>query len=176
MKAWRVYGIGDMRLDDIPVPELKPGWVHLKVKVVQPSITEIQQFTGTGVAGVNIGKMLEEKSPLQLFGHEFCGEVVEVGQGVDHLKVGDRVFWARSLPCHKCELCRAGHEEYCSTFTPVGMGIPGCFGLGTLQTNPLGMKGPSWNSLLPIDDKCLDAVSAGLECAPRGKVYRKEAR
>ena len=126
MKAWRVYGVDDMRLDDIPVPEVKPGWVLVKVKIVQLSITEIQQLKGIGVGGVNVDKMIKEQGPLQLFGHEFCGEVVEIGKGVETLKKGDRVFWARALPCHNCELCRAGQEKYCTTFLPLGMGVPGC--------------------------------------------------
>ena len=100
MKAWGVYGVGDMRLDDIPLPEVRPGWVLIKVKILQPSITEVQQFKGIGVAGGNIEKMIKEQGPLQLFGHEFCGEVVEVGERVENVKVGDRVVWARSLPCH----------------------------------------------------------------------------
>ena len=50
MKAWRVHGVGDMRLDEVPMPELRPGWVLIKVRVVQPSVTEIgmleeDQFT-----------------------------------------------------------------------------------------------------------------------------------
>lgn len=57
---------------------------------------------------------------------------------------------------------------------PDAVGIPGCFGLGTKLANPLTRRGASWNSLLPLDDKTFDAVSAGLESAPRVKVYRKE--
>jgi len=56
---------------------------------------------------------------------------------------------------------------------PDVLGIPGCYGLGTLESNPLGKSGPSWNSLLSIDDECLDPVSAGLETSPRVRVYKK---
>ena len=42
MKAWRVYGLGDMRLDEIPHPTVRPGWVVVKTRMVQPSITECQ--------------------------------------------------------------------------------------------------------------------------------------
>jgi anaerobic selenocysteine-containing dehydrogenase len=57
---------------------------------------------------------------------------------------------------------------------PDAVGIPGCFGLGTKLGNPSNRRGASWNSLLPLDDKTFDAVSAGIESAPRVKVYRKE--
>ena len=75
-----------------------------------------------------------------------------------------------------------GHLRYGKTegrlsvselFHPDVVGIPGCYGLGARQSNPLGRSGPNLNLLLPMDDTCLDAVSAGLETAPRVKVYKK---
>ena len=59
-------------------------------------------------------------------------------------------------------------------FHPDAVGISGCHGLGTLQSNPLNRKGPHFNTLLPIDDKTLDGVSAGIEIAPRVKLYKKD--
>jgi anaerobic selenocysteine-containing dehydrogenase len=59
-------------------------------------------------------------------------------------------------------------------FHPDMVGISGCHGLGTILSNPLIRKGPHFNSLLPLDDKSLDGVSAGMETAPRVKVYKKE--
>ena len=59
-------------------------------------------------------------------------------------------------------------------FHPDAVGIGGCYGLGTMLSNPLSRKGPHFNSLLPLDDKSLDGVSAGMEIAPRVKVYEKE--
>lgn len=41
MKAWRMHAFGDVRFEEVPMPELKPGWVLAKVRVVQPSVTEI---------------------------------------------------------------------------------------------------------------------------------------
>lgn len=127
MKAWRVYGIGDMRLDEIPSPEVRPGWVVLKVRVLQPSITEVEELQGKAVgAAKDFEAMIKEKGPLQLFGHEFCGKVVEVREAVENVKLGDRVFYHRGVPCRNCSLCRAGYEEYCHTFVPIGKEIPGC--------------------------------------------------
>ena len=36
MKAWRIYGINDMRLDEVPIPEARPGWALVKIKRMQP--------------------------------------------------------------------------------------------------------------------------------------------
>src|SRR5262245_4702081 len=46
MKAWRFYAFGDMRLDDIPVPEIPPGHVLVAPLCVQPSVTEAQLAFG----------------------------------------------------------------------------------------------------------------------------------
>lgn len=57
---------------------------------------------------------------------------------------------------------------------PDAVGIPGCGGLGTIHSNPIMRRGTHWNSLLPLDDKTFDPISAGIECSPRVKVYKKE--
>jgi threonine dehydrogenase-like Zn-dependent dehydrogenase len=125
MKAWRVYNVGDMRLDDIPQPEIRPGWVLVRTRMVQPSITEIRLLQGTAIIP-RWEKIMREKAPFQAFGHEFCADVIEVGQGVENVKVGDRVFPARPVPCHECALCLAGYAERCRKGPIVGMDMPGC--------------------------------------------------
>lgn len=110
MKAWRVYAFGDMRLDEVPRPQVRPGWIVVRVRVVQPSVTEVLYFRGVPVASFDkVKRKIDEEAPVQLFGHEFCGEVVEVGPGVDGVRVGDRVA--------------SGHGEGYS----IGVDFPGCF-------------------------------------------------
>jgi len=93
MKAWRFYDVGDMRLDDIPDPAAKPGWIVVRVNVLQVSVTEVQQALGKQLGQEkDLKTRLKEETPLQLFGHEFCGSVVQLGAGVKTVKLGDRVF------------------------------------------------------------------------------------
>lgn len=126
MKAWRFYALNEMRLDDIPRPTPKPGWVILKTRVVQPSVTEAIRAKGGHTAGSDyIRRAIEERAPVQLLGHEFCAEVVELGDGVTSLKVGDRVSARSRIPCHQCELCRAGFEDRCRKGPVIGQQIPG---------------------------------------------------
>jgi hypothetical protein len=66
-----------------------------------------------------------------------------------------------------------GRIRVSELFHPDTAGISGCFGVGTRHSNPLNRRGPNFNSLLPLDDKTLDAVSAGQEIAPRVKIYKK---
>src|SRR5712672_3066155 len=90
MKAWRFYGFGDLRLDEIARPELRPGHVLAEPLCVQPSVTEAQLAFGIPtLAYESIKRRLETEAPVQLFGHEFCARIVEVGEGVTGFHVGD---------------------------------------------------------------------------------------
>jgi threonine dehydrogenase-like Zn-dependent dehydrogenase len=82
MRAWIVHDYGDMRLEVVPDPVVRTGWVKLRILVAQPSIIERRLAEG----------------PAQLFGHEFSGEVVELGCGVTTLAIGDRVAARGSHP------------------------------------------------------------------------------
>ena len=111
MKAWRLHAYGDHRFGEVPLPETKPGCVLVKVKVVQVAIVEVGLMEGMShLHQSGITKSLSEGKPLQL-GHEFCGEVVDAGQGVTSLKVGDRVCYPGGrFPCGTCPGCRAGKD------------------------------------------------------------------
>ncbi|MFC2022457.1 zinc-binding dehydrogenase [Chloroflexota bacterium] len=127
MKAWRLYGYGDIRLEEVPLPEIKPGWVLVKVKVVQVAVVEAGHVEGMPhhfQAGID--KMLSEGKPVQL-GHEYCGEVVEIGKGVTTLKVGDRVSSENPIPCGACRMCREGKVSQCLSHIAVGREIPGAY-------------------------------------------------
>ena len=92
MKAWRFYGFGDMRLDDVPEPVCQPGHVIVEPLCVQPSVTEAQLAVGIPtLAYESIKRRLETEAPVQLFGHEFCARVLKVGMGVTRVRPGDRV-------------------------------------------------------------------------------------
>jgi len=129
MKAWRFYAINDMRLDEVPDPQVQPGGVVVKVTVAQPSVTEVIRARGEETLGADfVRKAIAERAPVQLLGHEFAGRVVAVGEGVTTLTVGDRVASGRSrMPCYKCALCLSGRFDYCRKGPSVGREIPGCF-------------------------------------------------
>jgi L-iditol 2-dehydrogenase len=68
---------------------------------------------------------VERKLPAVL-GHELSGEIVEVGEGLDHVSVGDPVAVHHHAPCGECRRCRRGHETLCERFRAVGLD-PGGF-------------------------------------------------
>ena len=87
----------------------------VKVQCVQPSVTEAQLARGIKtLAYERIKKRLETEAPVQLFGHEFCAEIVEVGEGVSKFQVGDRIAARAKLPCQNCSLCLSGRSDLVS--------------------------------------------------------------
>lgn len=128
MKAWRFYGFNDMRLDEIPEPASKPGHVVAEILCIQPSVTEAQLACGIPtLAYEQIKKRLETEAPVQLFGHEFCARIVEVGEGVKRFRPGDRVAARAKLPCGECPLCLGGRSHLCRKGPIIGFQLPGCF-------------------------------------------------
>jgi threonine dehydrogenase-like Zn-dependent dehydrogenase len=127
MRAWRFYDFGDMRLDEVPMPVCGPRDVLLKVRVVQPSVTEAILASGRETIAYQRAQQRMRDAPVQLFGHEYCADVVETGDAVQRLHVGDRVVGHSILPCTECELCRSGHSSWCRSGPMFGFELPGCF-------------------------------------------------
>jgi len=78
MKKAVYHGIRDLRVEQVEEPEPGPG--EAKVRVVY-----------CGICGSDVHEYLHGPFPVSPFGHEVCGEIVEVGSGVDDFAVGDRV-------------------------------------------------------------------------------------
>lgn len=108
------------RLEQVPVP--KPGYGEVLVKVTAAAIcgTDIHIYTWDPWAAGRI------KPPL-VFGHEFCGEVVALGEGVDDLAIGARVSAEGHFVCGKCYFCRTGQGHICQDVEIIGVDTDGCF-------------------------------------------------
>ncbi len=98
MRAWRLHGPLDLRLTQLPQPTPPPGWVKVRIRTVQPSITETLLYEGHRTYGHALIQSALAQGPAQVFGHEFSGEVVALGEGVSTLTIGDRVAARGSHP------------------------------------------------------------------------------
>ncbi len=155
MRAWRFYAFGDMRLDDVPVPELRPGHVLVEPLCVQPSVTEAQLAFGIPTLAYDrVKRRLETEAPLQLFGHEFCARIVETGPGVTRFRAGDRVAARAKLPCGACPLCLAERSTLCRKGPVIGFDLPGCFSDVALLPEI---------ALVKVDDAISDSEAACLQ-------------
>jgi L-iditol 2-dehydrogenase len=105
MRAQVFYGPGDLRFEEIPVPEPEAGGVVVQV---QAALT-----CGTDVKTLRRGHPVMIPHVPTVFGHELAGVVTAVGRGVTGVREGDRVVAANSAPCGECRLCRAGRPNLC---------------------------------------------------------------
>jgi threonine dehydrogenase-like Zn-dependent dehydrogenase len=155
MRAWRFHGFNDMQLDDVPAPVCRPGHVVVEPLCVQPSVTEAQLAQGIPTLAFDrIKRRLETEAPVQLFGHEFCARIVEVGAGVSRYRPGDRVAARAKLPCGGCSLCQSGRGAWCRRGPVIGFDLPGCF--AELASLPA-------NALVRVDDAISDSEAACLQ-------------
>jgi L-iditol 2-dehydrogenase len=95
------YSNQDVRMEEMPVPQIGPGEVLMRVEA-------------SGICGTDLLEWYRlHKAPLVL-GHEVAG-VVAVGKGVEHYKEGDRICAAHHVPCNTCHYCLSGHHTVCDT-------------------------------------------------------------
>jgi (R,R)-butanediol dehydrogenase / meso-butanediol dehydrogenase / diacetyl reductase len=113
MKAYVFKDVGKLVYEEKPIPHVKePDDVLLKVKAV-------------GICGSDI-KIIEGKHhfrPNTVLGHEFCGEVVEVGSSVKYVKLGDRVSIDNNIRCGFCDFCRMGLTSQCVEIKNSALGV-----------------------------------------------------
>ncbi|MCW7537271.1 glutathione-dependent formaldehyde dehydrogenase [Aquabacterium sp. A7-Y] len=104
MRALRWHGKKDIRCDHVPDPTIEDGRDAI-IKVSSCAIcgSDLHLFGGF-MPGMESGDIL---------GHEFMGEVVDVGKDNRHLKVGDRVVVPFTICCGECEQCRRGNWSVC---------------------------------------------------------------
>ncbi len=113
MQALVFKEVGKLVPETRPVPHVKePDDVLLRVKMV-------------GICGSDV-KIMEGKhhfKPDTILGHEFCGEVVEVGSHVRHVKLGDRVSIDNNIRCGFCSFCRMGLSSQCVEIKTSALGV-----------------------------------------------------
>ncbi len=113
MKAFVFKDVGNLVMEEIPRPHVKdPDDVVIKVKAV-------------GICGSDV-KIIEGKhhfKPNTVLGHEFCGEIVEIGSNVHHIKLGDRVAVDNNIRCGFCDFCRMGLTSQCVDIKTSALGV-----------------------------------------------------
>ena len=104
MKAQVFYGPGDVRFEDIDIPVVGNGEALVKIKSALTCGSDVKTY----IRGHPT--MIKKASVL---GHEWAGDIVEIGNGVDNFKVGDRIAAVNSVPCYECYYCRIGRYSLC---------------------------------------------------------------
>jgi len=102
MRVATYYSNQDIRLEEMPMPQIGPGELLMRVEA-------------SGICGSDLLEWYRrDRAPLVL-GHEVAGEIVAVGEGVGRYRVGDRISAAHHVPCNTCHYCLKGHHTVCET-------------------------------------------------------------
>lgn len=108
MHAVVYHGKQDVRLETVPVPEIGPGEVLIRVHTC-------------GICGTDLKKIATgSHSAPRIFGHETAGQIVALGAGVNNFKVSDRVMVFHHIPCGECYYCRHKVFAQCPVYKKVG--------------------------------------------------------
>jgi (R,R)-butanediol dehydrogenase/meso-butanediol dehydrogenase/diacetyl reductase len=116
MRAAIWYGVKDVQVRTIEEPKVTSGTVKIKVEWCGICGTDLHEYLAGPIfiPGEEAHPLTNEKAPV-ILGHEFAGEVVEIGDGVSTVKVGDRVAVEPILSCGKCPECRTGKYNLCES-------------------------------------------------------------
>lgn len=119
MKAARLYGKEDLRLEELPVPEISDQEVLVRVKSAAICGTDVRMYKN-GAAGI------DEEHPL-IIGHELAGVIEKTGEKVTAYHPGQRVAVAPNMGCGICDDCISGNSHMCRSYRALGVSLDGGF-------------------------------------------------
>ncbi|MCF3944833.1 galactitol-1-phosphate 5-dehydrogenase [Oceanobacillus alkalisoli] len=148
MKAAVLQSLGNIKTEMVDIPKINDEEVLIKVKFA-------------GICGSDVPRSMTTGARLYplILGHEFSGQVVEVGANVTEIQSEDRVVVAPLIPCGECQHCKAGNYGLCDNYNIIGTGSNGAFAEY--------VKVPK-NHVLKIDDELDFETAAGIEPAAIG--------
>jgi L-iditol 2-dehydrogenase len=118
MKAVRLHGAKDLRVEEVEKPTINSDEFLIRVKAATVCATDIRIYT-YGDPRVKYPRIL---------GHEFAGDVEKVGAKLEgHLKAGMRVTVNPNMYCGRCRYCVAGRHELCESRYALGIDVDGAF-------------------------------------------------
>jgi len=116
MKAIRVYGTRDIRFEEVDMPVVGPDDVLIRVRAAALCGTDLEVYDGT-MFYITSGATTMPFIP----GHEWSGEVIELGSNVSEFEIGDRVTGECSVGCRSCNNCLRGWYNQCQFRTETGL-------------------------------------------------------
>src|SRR3954449_12277930 len=109
MQAAVYRGVNDVRVESVPVPQIGPGELLVRVHTC-------------GICGTDLKKISTgSHSAPRIFGHEIAGQVAALGEGVKDFEIGERVMVFHHIPCGDCYYCERKVFAQCPTYKKVGV-------------------------------------------------------
>ncbi|HSR19667.1 MAG TPA: alcohol dehydrogenase catalytic domain-containing protein [Anaerolineales bacterium] len=160
MLAAVYHGPNDLRLEQVPVPEIERG--EILVRVVSASIC------GTDLRIWHGNHRMYPPGSVRIPGHEIVGTIAKVSPEIRDYAVGQRVFCAPNTGCGHCRQCITGHNNLCANYDALGVTSNG----GFAEYVRIPARSVQQGNLIPVEQSVDPAVAALLEpfaCVVRGQ-------
>ncbi len=175
MKAARWYNRRDIRVEEVPEPRPKKGEVKIKVAWAGICGSDLHEYLAGPIfiPARTPHPITGEKAPV-IMGHEFSGEVVEIGEGVEGFTKGDRVAVEPIVACGACPSCRQGKYNLC-----VHLGFHGLSGGGGGFAEYTTFSASMVHKLPPgmtfEEGALIEPVAVAVHAVRRGKMLEGES-
>lgn len=170
MRAVMYYGPGEVRVEEVPVPEPRRGDLLIRVSTAGICGTDVSEYTKQPrFFPINEPHPYSGHFGPTIPGHEFSGWVVEVGDGVDGFDTGDLVGVGSGVSCGRCPPCLNGNTNMCESYWTVGLHSHG--GLAEMAVVPASCTlNLSSSSITPDLAALTQPMSIGVHATRRGRV------
>lgn len=168
MKAVVCHGFEDSEIVEIPRPSIKPNEVLIEVERVQLSVTECKLYQGDEIAHYDTVQARLQDGDARLFGHEFCGQIVDTGDAVSRLSSGDFVYAPGKISCYDCNYCLEGYPHLCAEKESIGYDRPGALAeYVALPVTPLSQLP---KEVSPAEGAAMQPLASSLLCVIDAKI------
>jgi (R,R)-butanediol dehydrogenase/meso-butanediol dehydrogenase/diacetyl reductase len=166
------HGIRDIRVESIPLPDVGPSDIRVRVALAGVCGTDIEEYTsGPVFIPTHPHPMTARSAPLVL-GHEFCGTVIDVGSAVTNIAVGQRVACQVIRSCGACDACVRGLTNRCVSAAVVGLMSDG--GLAEFAVFPARLAAVLPDSVDDINGAQLEPAAVAVHAARRAQVTSED--
>jgi L-iditol 2-dehydrogenase len=162
MLAAVYHGPGDLRVETVDIPDIRPDEVLIKVESAGICGTDLRVFRGN--------HYLFPPGTIRIPGHENVGRIAQVGNDSHCYEVGQKVFIAPNIGCGHCHLCVSGNNNICAEVEQIGLTIHG----GFAEYLRVPAKAVHQGNVIPIDegvDAAIAALTEPLACVLRGQSF-----
>ncbi|OGG13492.1 hypothetical protein A2773_03220 [Candidatus Gottesmanbacteria bacterium RIFCSPHIGHO2_01_FULL_39_10] len=161
MKKAVFSGPFDLKIEEVPRPKIGPQDVLLKIKKVGICGTDIHIYKGS------------LKTPLPLvLGHEFVGDIIEIGKQVTRFKIGQKAVAEHVLGCGMCRSCKEGKINLCNNSVAIGINTDGA--LQEYLSLPQHLVFPLPPSLSYDDGVLVEPISIAVYAAKKATLKKGE--
>ncbi len=160
MFALVYHGPDDLRVEEVPIPQIGPDEILLKVSAASVCGTDLRIWHG--------GHRKYPPGTLRIPGHEVTGEIAVVGKNIHNLNAGQRVFVAPNMGCGHCRQCISGNNNRCANYAALGVTLDGAFAEYVGVPAAAVLQG----NVMPIADWLSEEAAALIEplaCVVRGQ-------